>query len=383
MAWNPQGGGGGGPWGGGGNNQGPWGGGGRGPTGGGGRGPTPPDIEEMLRKSQERMKGFMPGGGLGGARGFGLIVIVLALVWAVTGFYRVQPGEVGVQILFGEYVSQTPAGLHWWMPAPMGEVIKPQVEKVNTIPVGYRGGESVGGRTLGKQDVPQESLMLTGDQNIIDLKFQVQWKIKNAADFLFNIRNPVATIKAAAESSMREVVGQTTLENTLSKDRPKVQANSQKLLQQILDAYGSGVLITEVKLQETDPPQEVIDAFNDVQRAKQDQERLVNEANTYRNDIVPRAKGQGERMIQQATAYKEQMVNEAKGEAQRFIDIYNAYAQNKSVTRKRLYLERMQNVMGNATKIIIDEKAQGKQGVVPYLPLNQMGRFGPQRPGGN
>ncbi|GAB6053514.1 FtsH protease activity modulator HflK [Magnetospira thiophila] len=336
-----------------------------------------------MRKTQERMKGFIPGGGLGGARGFGLVVIVLALVWAGTGFYRVQPGEVGVQLLFGKYVSQTPAGLHWWMPSPMGEIIRPNVEKINTIPVGYRGGEDVGGRSLGKQDVPQESLILTGDQNIVDLKFQVQWKIKNAADFLFNIRNPVATIKAAAESAMREVVGQTTLENTLSKERPKVQANSQDLLQQILDSYQSGVLITEVKLLETDPPKEVIDAFNDVQRAKQDQERLVNEANTYRNDIVPRAKGQGERMIQQATAYKEQMVLEAKGESQRFIDIYNAYAQNKGITRKRLYLERMQDVMGNANKVIIDEKAQGKQGVVPYLPLNQLGRFGPQQPRGN
>ena len=387
MAWNPQGGGGG-PWGsGGGGGQGPWGGrgpGGNGGGGGGGRGPTPPDIEEMLKKSQENLKRFIPGGGgFGGAKGLVLVAIAVLILWlGAGGFYRIQPGQQGVQMLFGEYVSQTDPGLHWWPPAPIGEVMKPEVTKVNVIQVGYRASGDTSGRSLAKQDVPAESLMLTGDQNIVDLDFQVQWRIKSAADFLFNIRNPVGTIKAAAESAMREVVGQTSLEATISTGRTDVQQRAEALLQQILDDYKSGVQVTEVKLQETDPPQEVIDAFNDVQRAKQDQERLVNEATAYKNNIVPRAQGEAERMIQQATAYKEQMVNEAKGEAQRFIDVYEAYRGNKGVTRKRLYLERMQEVMGNANKIIIDEKAQGKQGVVPYLPLNQLRGFPPRQPGG-
>ncbi len=375
MAWNPQGGG---PWGGGGGGQGPWG--GRGPSGGG-RGPNPPDLEEVLRNFQEKLRGFVPGGGFGGARGLLVVLIVVLAAWiGIGGFYRVEPGQQGVQMLFGRYVSQTNEGLHWWFPAPIGYVYKPQVTQINVIQIGYRSNPA--GTQMTRQNVPQESLMLTGDQNIIDLKFQVQWQIKDAASFLFNIRNPEMTVKAAAESAMREVVGQTTLEAARTGGRTLVQTQAQDLLQQILDTYQSGVLITEVKLQEADPPQEVIAAFNDVQAARQDQERLENEARGYRNDIVPRAKGQAERMIQQATAYKDQVVNEAKGEAQRFVDVYEAYRTNTEVTRRRLYLERMQEVIGKADKIIIDEKAQGGQGVVPYLPLNQLRQFGPQRPGG-
>ncbi len=364
MAWNPQGGG---PWGGGGGGQGPWG--GRGP-GGGGRGPNPPDLEDLLRDFQNKARKFVPGGGFGGVRGLILVVILIIAAWVgIGGLYRVEPGQQGVQLLFGRYVSQTPAGLHWWFPAPIGTVYTPDVNRINVVPIGYR---ELPGGSKARQDVPQESLMLTGDQNIVDLDFQVQWRIKDAADFLFNIRSPEVTIKVAAESAMREVVGQTPLEDTLSRGRTDVQNRAEALLQEILDSYGSGVLITEVKLQDTDPPRDVIDAFNDVQRAKQDQERLINEATAYRNNIVPRAQGEAQRMIQQATAYKDRVVNEAKGEAQRFIDVYDAYRTNTAVTRQRLYLERMQEVLGRANKIIIDEDAQGAQGVVPYLPLNQL-----------
>lgn len=364
MAWNPQGGGGGGPWG-----QGPVGGGGGG-GGGGAGGPTPPDIEEMIRKGQDRFKNFMPGG-VGAGRGLVLIVLAVVGLWLANGFYRVQPGEEGVELLFGEFVKTTSAGLNYWPPMPIGEVIKPNVERTNTINVGFRGGQDFGGRAAVARDVPQESLMLTGDQNIIDVDFVVQWRIKNAADFLFNIRDPEGTVKIAAESAMREVVGQTPLEDVLAKRRQEVQTRARELLQNILDDYGAGVFVADVKLQNADPPTEVIDAFNDVQRAKQDQERLENEATAYRNDILPRARGQAERMTQDATAYKERLIQEADGEAKQFLSVYEAYAMGKDVTAKRLYLERMEEILSKAEKVIVDQGAKGS-GVVPYLPLPEL-----------
>jgi membrane protease subunit HflK len=212
--------------------------------------------------------------------------------------------------------------------------------------------------------------MLTGDQNIIDVDFVVQWRIKNAADYLFNIRNPDATVKLAAESAIREVIGQTTLEDALTVKRGEVEAKTKELLQSILDSYGAGVFIVEIKQQKVDPPSEVIDAFNDVQRAKQDQERSVNEAVAYRNGIVPRAKGEAAVMIQEALAYKEKVTKEAEGEAERFLSVYEAYKTGKEVTIERLYIERMQSVLQNSEKIILDNK--GGTGVVPYLPLPEL-----------
>jgi membrane protease subunit HflK len=212
--------------------------------------------------------------------------------------------------------------------------------------------------------------MLTGDQNIIDVDFVVQWRIKNAADYLFNIRNPDATVKLAAESAIREVIGQTTLEDALTVKRGEVEAATKELLQSILDSYGAGVYIVEIKQQKVDPPSEVIDAFNDVQRAKQDQERSVNEAVAYRNGIVPRAKGEAARMVQEALAYKEKVTKEAEGEAERFLSVYEAYKTGKEVTTERLYIERMQSVLQNSEKIILDNK--GGTGVVPYLPLPEL-----------
>jgi len=362
MPWKSQGGG---PWGGGGGGgQGPW---GNPRPGGGGQ---PPDIEEMLRRSQEKFRGFMPKGG-GGARGFILVIVAAVLIWLGTGFYRVQPGEQGIELLFGEYVKLTSPGLNYWFPSPVGEAIVLNTEKVNSIEIGFRGSET--GRTV--RDVKEESLMLTSDQNIIDIDFIVQWQIKNAADFLFNIRDPQTTIKLAAESALREIVGQTPLESALTTQRQEVEDRTQDLLQQILDFYGSGVLITDVKQDKVDPPSEVIDAFNDVQRAKQDQERLQNEAIKYRNDIVPRAKGQAQRIIQDATAYKERIIKEAEGEAERFLSVYNTYVNAKDVTTRRLFLERMQQIMSDSEKIIIDTD-DGGSGVVPYLPLNELRKSG-------
>ncbi|NQV44117.1 MAG: FtsH protease activity modulator HflK [Rhodospirillales bacterium] len=356
MSWKQQGGG---PWGGGGDGQGPW---------GGGGGQQPPDIEEMLRRSQDRFKSFLPNGG-GGSRGLILVILAAFLIWLGSGFYRIQPGEQGVELLFGEFAKLTSPGLNYWPPSPLGEVIKVNAERTNTINIGFRG--SVQDSSVSGRDMPLESLMLTGDQNIIDIDFVVQWRIKNAADYLFNIRDPENTIKAAAESAIREVIGRTPLESALTRERQRVQDDTQLLLQEILDDYGAGVVVVSLQLQSADPPKEVIDAFNDVQRAKQDQERSINEATAYSNNIVPRAKGEAQKMIQEAEAYKEQVIKDAQGEAQRFLSVYESYKGAKEVTRLRLYLERMQGILQGSTKIILDQQG-GEQGVVPYLPLNEL-----------
>ena len=363
MPWQQQGGGGnkggGGPWG-----SGPSGG---GSGGGGGGGTQPPDIEEMLRRGQDRFKQMMPGGL--GAVGISLLVVLALVGWLLTGMYRVQPGEQGIELLFGKFANQTSSGLHFWFPAPIGSVTTPNVERTNTISIGFRGTGGAG-RTASIRDVAEESLMLTGDQNIIDIDFVVQWRIKNAKDYLFNIRDPQATAKLAAESAIREVAGQNTLEDVLAKRRQDVEVKTKALLQKILDTYKAGIFVAEVKMQKVDPPQAVIDAFNDVQRAKQDKERQQNEADAYLNDIIPKAEGEAARLVQQATAYREQLVKEAEGEAKRFLSVYEAYKTGKEVTIQRLYLERMQEVLKGADKIIMDSK--GGQGVVPYLPLPEI-----------
>jgi modulator of FtsH protease HflK len=371
MPWKQQGGGGGGPWGGGGNGggQGPWGGkssGGGG--GGGGNAGGPPDLEELIRKGQDRFKNLMPGG-VGGVKGIFLAVLLIVFVWLLSGLYRVQPGENGIELLFGKYVNTTQAGLNFWAPWPVGSIMRPNVEQTNQINVGFR---SLGpGRGDAARDIPEESLMLTGDQNIIDIDFVVQWRIKDAKDFLFNIRDPRSTVKLAAESSIREIVGQTPLEEVLATKRTEVETRTRDVLQRIMDDYKAGVFIAEVKMQKVDPPQKVIDAFNDVQRARQDKERQQNEAEAYRNDIVPKAKGEASRQLEQAAAYRERLIKEADGEAKRFVSVYEAYLTGKDVTVRRLYLERMQDVLKKSEKVII-ENGQGGPGVVPYLPLPEL-----------
>lgn len=371
MAWNPKGGGGG-PWGGGGGGQGPWGGGGG--NGGGQRPPggsPPPDIEEMLKRSQDRLRTFMPGR-FGGGKMVPLIAIVVVALWMATGFYRVQPEQQGVELLFGKFVTTTTPGLNYWFPSPVGEVMTPNVARVNTIQIGFRSS-NLDGRVARGADLEKESLMLTGDQNIVDLDFVVQWRIKNAADFLFNIRNPEETVKIAAESAMREVIGQRPLEDALTQKKVEIEDAAAQLLQKILDDYGSGVQIADLKLQVADPPQAVIDAFNDVQRARQDQERFINEATAYSNNVLPRARGDAQKMIEEARGYKEKVVAEAEGEAQRFLSILKAYRGNPEVTKRRLYLERMQDILQRSDKIIIDQnQGEGGNGVVPYLPLNEL-----------
>ena len=378
MPWQSQGGGGGGsggPWGsgpgGGGGGGGPWGRGGGG--GGGGGGPRPPDLEDFIRKGQDRLKSLMPTGG-GGAKGLLLVIAIIFGVWMFSGFYKVQPDQQGVVLLFGKWVRTTEPGLNWHWPYPIETVERPSVEKISSIDVGFQALAT--GNRAGKRDIEEESLMLTGDQNIIDIDFTVQWKISDPGKFLFEIRDPEATVKLAAESAMREVIGRTDIQPALTEARGEVEAKSKRLLQEILTEYQAGIEITELKLQDVQPPPAVIDAFDDVQRSLQDRDRLRNEADAYRNDILPRSRGEAQRVIQEAAAYKERLLNEADGEAQRFLSVYEAYRDNPDVTRRRMYLETMQNVFAASDKVILDKSAGG---AVPYLPLNELRRGGTSR----
>jgi len=368
MPWNNQGGGG--PWGG--SGGGPWG--GQRPTGGSGGGGQQPNIEEMLRRSQDRVRRVMPGG-FGSPVAIALIILVLVGIWLLSGLYRVQENERGVPLLFGDWNGDvTEPGLHWWPPAPIGEVLVPPVTQINRLNIGFRDASDIRTRTTSTRDVQNESLMLTSDQNIADVDFTVQWRISNAGEYLFNIRNPEETVKAAAESAMREVVGQTALDDLLTTAREEVQSKTRDLIQSILDGYGAGIAIERVQLQKTEAPPPVIDAFNDVQRARQDKEKLQNEAESYRNRIVPTSRGEAAGLIQEATAYRERVIKEAQGEASRFDQIYETYRSAPEVTRRRLYIETLRDVLEKADKVIIDDGAEGGQGVVPYLPLNELNR---------
>lgn len=377
MPWNNQNGGsrgnGNGPWGpsGGGGGGGPWGG---PPRGGGGN--TPPDLEELLRKSKQGLKNVLPGGGgRGPTSGTNRAIIAVALVAAVlfAGYYfftfRVQPDEQGVVLRFGKSHRLALSGLNFRLPPPFETVYLPKVTRVNRITVGYRSNDDGRGRT---QDVTEESLMLTGDENIVDIDFTVLWRISNASDYLFNIQNPEGTVKDVAESAMREVVGRSDIQPILTQARQVTENDVQELMQATLDSYNAGILISQVQMQQVDPPSQVIDAFRDVQAAKADQERKQNEAQAYANKVVPEARGQAAKILEGANAYREQTVQEARGQADRFTKIYQEYKLAPEVTRQRMFLETMERVFGGTDKIIIDQSSGS--GVVPYLPLDQLNR---------
>ncbi len=369
MPWSSQGGGGG--WQSGGGNSGPW---GRSPGGGGRRGggqPPPPDLEEMLRRGQDRFRRWMPG--LRGSRGLILLLLVAIGIWLLTGFYRVEPDEQGVVLRWGEWTKTTQPGLNYHLPWPFETVILPKVTKINRAEIGYRTLVD-SQRGAFTRPVPDESLMLTGDENIIDVKFTAFWRIRDAGQFLFNIQAPERTVKDAAESAMREVIGKTRLQSALAEERLLLAQQTHQLTQQVLDYYGAGIEITQIEPQDIAPPEAVIASFRDVQAARADQERAKNEAEAYRNDIIPRARGAAERLVQEGTAYKEEVVARAQGEAARFLSVYSEYAQNMDVVRRRMYLETMEEVLGGIDKIIIDSAAQGGSGVVPYLPLPELQR---------
>jgi modulator of FtsH protease HflK len=376
MIWQSEGGG---PWGTGprggghgGGGGGPWGGGrgnGSGPTGPRGpRGPQPPNFEELLRRSQDRLRRTFPGGA-GMGTGIAIVVAAIVVLWLASGIYRVLPDEVGIVLRFGAYNRTTLPGLNYHWPTPIESVLRPSVTRINRTEAGFRSGEGAVTRTGAGRDLPEEALMLTGDENIVDINFTVFWLIKDAQSYLFNIRNPEGTVKSAAESAMREIVGETPIAQALAEGRGKIETDTQHLLQRILDSYGSGIEITQVQLAKVDPPAPVIDAFRDVQRALADRERLRNEAEAYRNDIIPRARGDAVRIRQEAEAYHAEIVARSQGDADRFTAVYKAFKAAQDVTVQRLYLETMEEILKNSNKIIIDKAAEGQSGVLPYLPL--------------
>lgn len=387
MAWNNQGG----PWGGGsgsggssgggsggqGGGQTPW---GRNPNSGGGK--PGPDFDELLRRSQNRMKSLFPGG-LGGVPAIAALVGLALLLWLVSGFYRVNPSEVGVELVFGQYHKPngqpfTQPGLHWNWPAPIGEVVTPDVNTRNRVEIGFRSNLG----NSGDVDVSEESLMLTGDENIVDIQAVVLWRIDDVGKYLFEIRDPIGdindidrtakdlTVKNAVEAAVREIIGQSTFEYAITDGRSQIEGKAEKLAQTILDSYNSGIRIEQLSMQKADAPQEVVDAFRDVQKAKADKVSLVNEAQAYFNQVTQDAEGQAAQMVRQSEGYKQEKVANAQGDVQRFLSIYNQYKLSPDITERRLYLETMERVMAGMNKVLVT--GDGKGGAIPYLPLDQI-----------
>jgi len=358
MSWNNQGGG-------------PWRSPGQGPWGQGPGGPSQPnDLEEAIRRFQEGLRGLMPGG-LGGAggltgRGLAVLALVAVLLWLAFGtFYTVQPNEVGLNLVFGRYTGKTAPGLNTNWPWPIGSVIKVPVSDQQITEVGYRG-EARGADNL------VESQMLTGDQNIVTVHFRVSWQIDPAhpEDYEFNVLNPRETVKAVAESIMREVVGLKTIDGILTSDRKSIEPDVQNRMQKVLDDYHAGVLIKQVQLQSVDAPAQVISAYRDVTAAQQDLQRAVNDAETYANRVVPEAEGRAAAIVAGSNAYKAQTILEATGQTQRYNQIYAQYKNAPAVTRERMYLETMERVLGGMSKTILD--SAGASPPVPYIALDPL-----------
>ncbi len=339
----------------------PW---GNGPRRGGGGG-EPPNFDEYIRKGQDQLKKALPGG-KGGPM---LILLIVVLGWLASGLYRVEPNEQAVVLRFGEWTESATPGLHWHLPYPIETVEVRGVTDENQVPIGSRVTES---RRSGRQSFarPDESLMLTQDENIVDVRFNVVWRIKDLGNYLFRLQDPDGTIKSVAESAMREMIGQNKITPIITTARGQIEQNTKELIQKTLDEYQAGVDILRVQIIESEAPAEVKDAFLDVQRAEADQQRFQNEATKYRNQKIPEAEGRAEQMVQQAEGYRAQVVGRAQGEAARFSSVYNEYVQAKDVTRKRIYLETMEQILADMDKIIIDGKSGN--GVVPYLPLNEL-----------
>jgi modulator of FtsH protease HflK len=362
MAWKNQGGG-------------PWSSGPKGPWGSGPQqsGPRPPDLEDLLRRAQDRMQQFLPGGYFSGL-GIVLALLAVLVIWGFSGLFRVQPDELGVVLRFGKHVRTVGPGLSYHLPYPIETVLLPKALRVSTLNIGFSADDTSRRSRDGRRDIPEESLMLTGDENIVDVQFTVLWRIKpnGAADYLFNIQNPEGSVKAVAESAMREVVGHSNIQGILTNDKDKIQQEVQELIQKTLDEYGSGILVQQLQMGNVNPPnQDVIQSFNDVTNAKTELESLQNQAQTYANQVVPQARGRAAQITQAAEGYKQQAVAEAKGQSARFLKVYEEYKKAPGVTRQRIYLETMERILGNSDKLIYDNGASG-QGVVPYLPLNEL-----------
>ncbi len=368
MSWNN-----GGPWGNGpgnqNNNQG-----GRRPAGGGSNGPEPReiDVDEWIRKSQENLRRAFPGGPRGGGGAprqiWGFLALAFIGLWLGSGIYQVNTNQVGVVLRFGKVVRTEQPGLRYHFPAPVETVLMSDFTNEKKIEIGFRtygGGQ--------QQDVEDESRMLTGDENIVDIDFLVNWRIKNAEEFLFNVRSPELTVKMAAESAIREVIGRMKIQAILTEKRLEIEQETRGLIQEMLDDYKAGITITRMQMLSVAPPPEVKDAFDDVTRARADGDTARNEAEAYRNDVLPRARGEAEKMLQEAAGYKGMIVNLATGDAARFESVLRAYGTAREVTGTRIYIEAMEEILRNANKLIIDP-AVSKSGVAPYLPLNEVMR---------
>ncbi len=343
----------------------------------------PPDLDEVIRKLQNKLSSLFGGKGGGndgknstggggglpggiGAVGLGVVAAIGLVVWLAFGFYIVAPAERGIVLHFGKFQSMTEPGLHWRLPYPIGIVEKVNVDEVRTAEIGYRmSGRGQNGIT----SVPSEALMLTQDENIIDIKFAIQYRIKNGADFLFQVSDPIQTLHQATESAVREVVGKSDMDFVLTEGRSDIASRVGSLTQGILDLYQTGLVITSVNMQDAQPPEQVQDAFHDAVKAREDEQRLINEAQAYSNDIIPKARGLAARQIEEGNAYKEQVVAKAEGEASRFTQIFAEYKKAPDVTRQRLYFETMEGVLANTEKVIID--VQGGNNMM-FLPLDKL-----------
>ena len=349
----------------GGDNKNPW---GNRPGGGGGQ---PPNIDEMIKKGQEQLKQAMPGG----FAGFGVIALVIVALWMLTGFYRVETDEKGVVLRFGKYQETTMPGLHWHMPFPVETVYTPNVTQERQIDIGLvttNNNRRRGRQTIGDED---ESLMLTVDKNIVDIKFSVVWRIREADKYLFKLKDPAETVADVAKAAMRRVVAKNKIEDIITTARDRIQREVLIGVQEALDLYDSGIDVRRIQISESTPPAQVVESFRDVDRAKSDRERFQNEAESYKNSVIPEANGTASQMVQEAEAYRAQVSARSDGEAARFLSVYNEYAKAKDVTRKRIYLETMEEIMSGMDKIIIQGGKDGN-GVVSYLPLDQLKKKG-------
>ncbi len=340
---------------------------------------------EKLQEKRQRQSGPIPGPDLGDLNekvkqfkemnlpGWRLIVLAAVLLWLGSGIYIVEPDEVGVVKRFGAYDRSTESGPHYRLPFPIESVDTPKVTKIQRLEVGFRGSAAiVAGTGVSMRLIPEESLMLTGDENIVDVQFIVQFLVENAQDYLFNVANQDKTVKDAAEAAMREVIGYNKIDAALTSDKLAIQNDTRDLLQRILDSYQSGVKVVAVQLQDVHPPRQVIDAFKDVASAKEDKSRFINEAEAYENDLIPRTRGEVAAIVNEAMAYKESKIRQAKGESSRFLSVLEEYRKAKDVTKKRIYLETMEEVLSRPgiEKVILS--SESSQRVFPYLPLERM-----------
>jgi len=372
MAWNQQG-----P-----ENKDPWG------QGNGQSGP--PDLDQVIRDLQKKLSGIFGkrssrgggGGGSGGGKGKGLtlgrtggslLVIVVVGLWIASGFYVVDQSEQGVELRFGQYQEVKPAGLRWHMPFPIESVEIVNVQKIRTVEVGYRTRTSTTQREAATQLVlvPREALMLTADENIIDIQFAVQYNIRDPRDLLFKVSEPAdQVVRQATESAVREIVGRSSMDFVITGGRAEIAHETRELLQTILDRYQTGITVRAVEMQNAQPPAEVKDAFDDAVRAREDEERLKNEAEAYANDVIPKSRGAAARIVQEAEGYKESVIATSQGEASRFLQVLEEYNRAPGVTRDRLYLEAMEEVLSRSTKLVIDQGSNSNS--VMYLPLDQL-----------